>query len=152
MLDAIPDLRPTLRAAAPDELADLFDAFDVTAVYDKPNQTLELGATVTPELVPQDKNPRPSDTRSGKSSIVGRDMDPSPTLGGYGFVEVVEIPIPHPVHEFDPRARPGDARRRVVQRHARSADRAAEALIEGQRLWLGEPLCGRQPRHELGAA
>jgi hypothetical protein len=41
MLNAIPDLRPTLRAATPDELAELFDAFDVTAIYDKPNQTLE---------------------------------------------------------------------------------------------------------------
>jgi len=54
MLDAIPDLRPTLRTAAPDELAELFAAFDVTAVYDKPNQTLELRVTVTPELAPEE--------------------------------------------------------------------------------------------------
>jgi hypothetical protein len=53
MLNAIPDLRPTLRAATPDELADLFDAFDVTAIYDKPNQTLELRATVTPRTRPR---------------------------------------------------------------------------------------------------
>jgi ABC-type sugar transport system ATPase subunit len=37
MLDAIPDLRSTLRTVALDQLADLFDAFDVTAIYDKPN-------------------------------------------------------------------------------------------------------------------
>ena len=80
MLDAIPDLRPTLRGATRDELADLFDAFDafdVTAIYDKPNQTLELRATVTPELVPEDEKPRPSDTRSGISSIAGAGFEPA---------------------------------------------------------------------------
>jgi hypothetical protein len=65
------------RAAAPDELADLFDAFDVTAIYDKPNQTLELRATVTPELVPEDEKPRPSNTRSGISSIAGERYAPT---------------------------------------------------------------------------
>ncbi|MDX6718236.1 MAG: site-specific recombinase [Solirubrobacteraceae bacterium] len=77
MLDAIPDLRSTLHAAAPDELADLFDAFDVTAIYDKPNQTPELRATVTPELVPEDEKPRPSNTRSGISSIAGAGFEPA---------------------------------------------------------------------------
>jgi hypothetical protein len=92
MLDAIPDLRPTLRAAAPDELADLFDAFDVTAIYDKPNQTLELRATVTPELVPEDEKPRPSNTRSGISSIAGAGYGHlSPTLA-YRFAETVQLP------------------------------------------------------------
>jgi hypothetical protein len=47
MLDAV-------RAAAHDELAELFDAI---AIYDKPNQTHELRATVTPELVPEGRNP-----------------------------------------------------------------------------------------------
>ena len=29
----------------------------MTAVYDKLNQTLELRATVTPELIPEDEDP-----------------------------------------------------------------------------------------------
>jgi hypothetical protein len=65
MLDAIPDLHPTLRAAAPTSSPTSSTPFDVTAVYDKPNQTLELRATVTPELVPEDEKPRPGNTRSG---------------------------------------------------------------------------------------
>jgi hypothetical protein len=91
MLDAIPDLRPALRAAAPDELADRFDAFDITAIYDKPNQTLELRATVTPELVPEDEKPRPSNTRSGISSIAGAGYGHvSPTLA-YRFTEIIQV-------------------------------------------------------------
>jgi hypothetical protein len=46
MLDAIPDQRPTLRAAAPEELSEIFEAFDVNGAYDKPNRTLTLAATV----------------------------------------------------------------------------------------------------------
>jgi hypothetical protein len=38
-----------------------------TAVYDKPNRTLELRATVAPELIPEDEEPRPSEARSGMS-------------------------------------------------------------------------------------
>jgi site-specific DNA recombinase len=59
MLDAVPDLRPTLRTAAPDELADIFDAFDVKIHYDKAGRKLTLAAIVTPELVPENEKPRP---------------------------------------------------------------------------------------------
>ena len=65
MLEPVPDLRPTLKAAGPDELADLFNSFDVTVIYDKPNRTLQLAAKVTPELVPHNEKPRPSEARSG---------------------------------------------------------------------------------------
>ncbi len=44
MLDAVPDLRPSLKAAGEKELSDLLDAFDVAAIYDKANRTLELAA------------------------------------------------------------------------------------------------------------
>jgi hypothetical protein len=77
MLAAVPDLRPTLKAAGPEELAELFAAFDVTAIYDKPNRTLELAATVTPELVPENENPRRSDAPSGISSIAGAGFEPA---------------------------------------------------------------------------
>jgi hypothetical protein len=87
MLDAIPDLRPTLRAAAPDELADLFDAFDVTAIY----KTLELRATVTPELVPEDETPterRPVEDIFHTGAGYGH-LPPTPA---YCFVTIVQLP------------------------------------------------------------
>ena len=34
MLDAVPDLRPTLETAEPEELVALFNAFDVAVHYD----------------------------------------------------------------------------------------------------------------------
>jgi hypothetical protein len=77
MLDAIPDLRPSMRSATSAKLADLFN---------------ELRATVTPELVPEDEKPRPSDTRSGISSIAGAGFGHlSPTLA-YRLVEVIQLP------------------------------------------------------------
>ena len=35
LLDSVPDLRPVMEEAPPEELADLFAAFDLTATYDK---------------------------------------------------------------------------------------------------------------------
>jgi site-specific DNA recombinase len=52
LLASIPDLRPALRRYEPADLAELFDAFDVTVIYDKPSHALELAATVTADLVP----------------------------------------------------------------------------------------------------
>lgn len=52
MLDAVPDLRQTLKTAADDELAEIFRAFDVRITYDKTRQVLDLAATITPELLP----------------------------------------------------------------------------------------------------
>lgn len=77
MLATVPDLRPTLKAASPEELARLFAAFDVSAIYDKPNRTLELAVTVTPELIPEDENPRRSGAPSGISSIAGAGFEPA---------------------------------------------------------------------------
>jgi DNA repair exonuclease SbcCD ATPase subunit len=54
MLDAIPDLSETLATASPQKLAEIFKAFDVTITYDKTNERLNLGATITPELLPLD--------------------------------------------------------------------------------------------------
>lgn len=44
-----PDGRDRRKTASEEELAELFDAFDVTAVYDKPTRTLEIAAMITPE-------------------------------------------------------------------------------------------------------
>lgn len=53
----VPDLRPALARYGPVELADLFDAFDLTVTYDKPSHGLELAATVTAELVSAPRSP-----------------------------------------------------------------------------------------------
>lgn len=65
MLDTVPDLRQALKTASGEQLADIFDAFDVTVSYDKASQQLDLTATVTPELLPQN-----DDDHSGERSRV----------------------------------------------------------------------------------
>jgi len=72
MLDAIPDLRQALAAADPAELADICDAFQITAVYDKANRTVELSATITPELLPKDKTPTDEDDPVGGFVYIAR--------------------------------------------------------------------------------
>jgi hypothetical protein len=47
------------------------------AVYDKRNRTLDLVATLAPELVPEDEKPRRSDAPSGMSSIAGAGFEPA---------------------------------------------------------------------------
>lgn len=77
MLDAIPDMRDALATADETELAEIFDAFDVKATYDKLNARLELAATVTPELVTdQEKSDRP-EGRSLNSVIAGAGFEPA---------------------------------------------------------------------------
>ncbi|MHB1468009.1 MAG: hypothetical protein ACYCPS_05550 [Candidatus Saccharimonadales bacterium] len=68
---AIPDLRPTLATAGPTELADICSAFQIEVVYDKPNQTLEISATVRPDLILDDEIPADEQNRSGYSYIAG---------------------------------------------------------------------------------
>jgi site-specific DNA recombinase len=77
MLDAIPDMRDELARAEPTVLAEIFDAFDVTATYDKLNRRLDLAATLTSELVAEHKkNDRPSG-RSRNSVIAGAGFEPA---------------------------------------------------------------------------
>ena len=63
-LTSIPDLRPALARYDPDDLADLFGAFNITITYDKPSHTPELAATVTAELVPAPERLQPPRRRS----------------------------------------------------------------------------------------
>jgi hypothetical protein len=65
MLDAVPDVRDELRKASPEELADLLEAFDVTATYDKAEHQLHLAATVPAALVSENKNPQRQRKRQG---------------------------------------------------------------------------------------
>lgn len=59
LLDSVPDLRPVMEEAPPEELAELFAAFDLTATYDKEQRALRLAATLSPALVPTLERPRP---------------------------------------------------------------------------------------------
>lgn len=81
MLDAVPDLRSALASATPDELAEILDAFDVTVAYDKPNRTLALSASVTPDTAEALNANRPPEGRSGISSIAGERFNPICDLG-----------------------------------------------------------------------
>jgi site-specific DNA recombinase len=67
MLDAVPDLRPTLTTATAEELAEIFRAFDVRITYDKTRQVLDLAATIVPGLLPDSANE--SDRPEGRSQI-----------------------------------------------------------------------------------
>lgn len=59
LLDSVPDLRPVMQQASPDELTELFAAFDLTATYDKEQRALRLAATLSPALIPTSERPRP---------------------------------------------------------------------------------------------
>jgi hypothetical protein len=76
--------RPTLRAAAPDELADIFD---VTATYDSANHQLELTATITPAPPHNDE----SRLARGGFRIAGAGFLTDIPDRGYRFVEVREL-------------------------------------------------------------
>lgn len=71
MLDAVPDLRKALKTASDEQLADIFAAFDVTISYDKTSQKLDLAATITPELLPQNDDDHHSEERSRVPVIAG---------------------------------------------------------------------------------
>ena len=77
LLASLPDLRPALARYGPAELADLFDAFDVTVTYDKPSHSLELAATITADLVPAPERLQPPRRRSQNSDIAGAGFEPA---------------------------------------------------------------------------
>ena len=77
LLASLPDLRPALARYGPAELADLFDAFDVTVTYDKPSHSLELAATITADLVPAPERLQPPRRRSQNSEIAGAGFEPA---------------------------------------------------------------------------
>lgn len=53
-LRSIPDLREVLATASPEELAEILDAFDLKASYDRRDHSLEITVTVVPELWSED--------------------------------------------------------------------------------------------------
>ena len=77
LLDAVPDLRSTLKGGDPEKLAALFGDFDVTASYDKQAQRLKLSAVVTAELVTDAEKKRPPEGRSRDFGIAGASFEPA---------------------------------------------------------------------------
>jgi site-specific DNA recombinase len=75
MLDQVPDMREVLRRGDPEKLARIFQTFDVTAAYDKATQQLQLGATVTADLVPDAEQERPPEGRSLMFGIAGAGVE-----------------------------------------------------------------------------
>jgi site-specific DNA recombinase len=55
----IPDLRPSLETASPEQLAEVLDAFDITATYDKAKCGLKVSATVPPATIASLNKNRP---------------------------------------------------------------------------------------------
>lgn len=51
LLDSIPDLTSVMQQGTPDELRELFAAFDLTATYDQRGRSLQLTATLSPALI-----------------------------------------------------------------------------------------------------
>ncbi len=87
MLAAVPDLRSKLERYEPAELAELLDAFDLTATYDKPNRRLKLAATVTPELITALEAKRPPEGRSRNCVIAGAGFEQTSATLAYRFSE-----------------------------------------------------------------
>jgi hypothetical protein len=74
MLNAVPDLRKALAGATPEELAELMEAFDVTARYNHLAKTLELSVALAPELA---ETKRPPGGGRRKSGIAGAGFEPA---------------------------------------------------------------------------
>jgi hypothetical protein len=77
LLDSVPDLRPILQQAPPDELTELFAAFDLTATYDKGQRALRLAATLSPALIPASERTRPPKEAVGEILHSGAGFDPA---------------------------------------------------------------------------
>jgi len=66
-----------------------YNAFDVTVTYDKPNQHIQLAATVTAELVTPSEALRPPQKRSQGSGIAGARYAP---ISGPAIVVESQLP------------------------------------------------------------
>jgi hypothetical protein len=98
VLDAVPDLRKPLKTASDEQLADIFGAFDVTISYDKTSQQLELGATITPELPPQNDRDR-SGERSRVLEVAGAGSGRNPATALEPNIVVYRIEESWPLGE-----------------------------------------------------
>jgi hypothetical protein len=70
-------MRKALKTASAEQLTDVFSVFDVTASYDKARQQLDLAATITPELLPENESDR-SGERSRVLEVAGAGLIAKP--------------------------------------------------------------------------
>ncbi len=76
-LAAVPDLSGALADAGEEDLAELFDAFDVQVSYDKPARKLLLSAALAGPEFGSTTEKRPPDGRSLNYSIAGAGFEPA---------------------------------------------------------------------------
>jgi hypothetical protein len=69
MLDAMPDLRETIKNASDSELGEIFRAFEVSVVLGKTRQVLHLAARVAPDLTENEHDC--SEERSRVAGVAG---------------------------------------------------------------------------------
>lgn len=83
ILETLPDLRPALASLSSEELAELFEAFDLEARYNHVDKTLKLSVTVFPELAAILEAERPLEG-AGRSK---------PSIAGavYGHISPTEV-------------------------------------------------------------
>jgi hypothetical protein len=76
MLDAVPDLRKTLKAASDEQLADIFGAFDMTITYDRPGSSSPSPRPSRPSCCPETNGDR-SGERSRALEVAGDHIGPA---------------------------------------------------------------------------
>jgi hypothetical protein len=77
ILASLPDPRQALESYSDEELAELFDVFELEARYNHHEKTLKLSATVFPELAELLERERPAEAGRSKSSIAGAGFEPA---------------------------------------------------------------------------
>jgi hypothetical protein len=78
ILESLPDLRPAIESLSDEELADLFEVFDLEARYNHLEKTLQLSVTVFPELAQILEDERPIEAAGRrKSFIAGAGFEPA---------------------------------------------------------------------------
>ena len=75
VLKTLPDLR--FQTYSDEELAELFDVFDLEALYHHHEKTFKLSVTVFPELVELLECERPAEAGRSKSFIAGAGFEPA---------------------------------------------------------------------------
>ena len=78
ILKTFPDLRPALLSYSDEELAELFEAFDLEARYNHLDKTLKLSVTVFPELAEILEDERPLKAAGRRNSLIaGAGFEPA---------------------------------------------------------------------------
>jgi hypothetical protein len=77
LLEAVPDFRPFIERATPEDLRELLSALDFGATYDKKRRSLHLTAVLTDKLVHDVESRTTNRNRWGISFIAGAGFEPA---------------------------------------------------------------------------